>query len=342
MTPRFLFAFAVIVAAMLGGAAPASAALQLCNQTSYILYAAFGAATKAELDARGWSRIAPGDCATPIPQSLTAPAYFVYAHTSPAHSGPSRAWGGNVPICARDTNFALRNKLPVRACPGPEYYKMPFAVIDRHGRASWTTSFTESPDLKTLKDAKRAGIDRLLEDLGYHVNVPGERARDLALEDFHKRAKLAADASSGALFAALEIQAMKAAAPAGYTVCNNSEMPLWVAIALQASNKLSTRGWWQVARGACSRLITEPLRTDRVYLLAQSKGKPPLVTGPAKFCIEDSQFELSGKPACRGKGFSVAGFAATDTKGRSGYVAKIGDNGLASPASASAPTAAHK
>src|SRR6185437_14634653 len=73
MTPRFLFAFAVIVAAMLGGAAPASAALQLCNQTSYILYAAFGAATKAELDARGWSRIAPGDCATPIPQSLTAP-----------------------------------------------------------------------------------------------------------------------------------------------------------------------------------------------------------------------------------------------------------------------------
>lgn len=342
MTLRFLFAFALIVAATSGGAAPASAALKLCNQTSYILYAAFGAATKTELDARGWSRIVPGDCATPIPQSLAAPAYFVYAHTSPAHSGPSRAWGGNVPICARDTNFALRNKLPVRTCQGPEYYKMPFAVIDRHGRASWTTSFTESLALKTLKDAKRAGINRLLEDLGYHVNVPGERARDLALDDFHRRAKLAADASSGALFAALEIQAMKAAAPAGYTVCNNSEMPLWVAIALQVGKTFSTRGWWQVARGACSRLITDPLHTDRVYLLAQSKGKPPLVAGPAKFCIQDSQFELSGKAACRGKGFSLAGFAATDTKGRSGYVAKIGDNGIASAAPPPGPAGAHK
>lgn len=341
MTLRFLFPSALMIAAVLGGTAPASAALKLCNQTSYIIYTAFGAATKTELDARGWSRIVPGDCAMPIPQPLNAPAYFIYAHTSPAHSGPSRAWGGNVSICARDTNFAQRNKLPVRVCPGPEYYKMPFAVIDRHGRASWTTTFTESPDLKTLKDAKRAGVNRLLEDLGYHVNVPGERARDLALEDFHKRAKLAADANSGELFAALETQAMKAAAPAGYTVCNNSETPLWVAIALQAGNAFSTRGWWQVARGACSRLITETLRTDRVYLLAQSKGKPPLVTGSAKFCIEESQFELSGKPACRGKGFSLAGFAATDTKGRSGYVAKIGDNGLASPAPPPQP-GAHK
>lgn len=335
MTLRVSYACALIVAAMLGGAAPASAALKLCNQTSYIIYAAFGSATKTELDARGWTRIVPGACATPIPQSLAAPAYFIYAHTSPAHSGPSRAWGGNVPICARDTNFALHSKLPVRACPGPDYYKMPFAVIDRHGRASWTTTFTESPALKTLKDARRAGVNRLLEDLGYRVNVPGERARDLALDDFHKRAKLPADASSEALFTALEIHAMKKAAPAGYTVCNNSEAPLWVAIALQAGKTFSTRGWWQVARGACSRLITEPLHTDRVYLLAQSKGKPPLVTGPAKFCVQDSQFELSGKPACQGKGFSLAGFAATDTKGRSGYVARIGDNGLASAATPS-------
>lgn len=341
MTLRFSFAFALIVAAVLGGTSPAIAALKLCNQTSYIVYAAFGAATKTELDARGWTRIQPGNCATPIPQSLTAPAYFIYAHTSPAHSGPSRAWGGNVAICARDTNFALRSKLPVRACPSPDYYKMPFAVIDRHGRASWTTTFTESSDLKTLKDARRAGINRLLEDLGYHVNVPGERARDLALDDFHKRAKLPADASSGALFTALEIQAMKKAAPAGYTVCNNSETPLWVAIALQAGKTFSTRGWWQVARGACSRLLTEPLNTGRVYLLAQSKGKPPLVTGSAKFCVQDSQFELPGKPACRGKGFSMAGFAATDTRGRSGYVAKIGDSGLAMPAT-SAKQSGHK
>src|SRR5437763_15965682 len=110
---------------------------------------------------------------------------------------------------------------------------MPFAVIDRHGRAALTSTFTESPDLKTPQEAKRAGINRLLEDLGYRVNVPGERARDLALEDFHKRLKLSADASDADLFAALETEALKAAAPAGYTVCNSTDEALWAAIALQ-------------------------------------------------------------------------------------------------------------
>jgi uncharacterized membrane protein len=333
---RLLKLAGVVLAAISLWPTPSSAALRLCNQTSYILYTAFGAATKTELDTRGWTRIVPGDCAIPIPDPLTAPAYFIYAHTSRAHSGAPRAWGGNVPICARDTNFSERTKLPVKGCSGADFYKMPFAVLDRHGKLTWTTTFTESPNLRTLQDARRAGINRLLEDLGYRVDVPGERARDLALEDFHKRLRLSADASDADLFAALETEALKAAAPAGYTVCNSTDEALWAAIALQTPKGFVTRGWWQVPGGACSRILTEPLRTDRIFLLAQRKAKRVVVSGPMKLCVADTEFEFVGPKPCKGRGLAEAGFAITETKGRNGYVANIGDNGLLPPAPASA------
>ena len=322
----------VLFATALLWSTPSSAALRLCNETSYVLYAAIGAATKTELDTRGWTRIVAGDCATPIAEPLTAPAYFIYAHVSQAHTGTSRAWGGNVLVCARETNFGQRVKLPVRGCQGEDFYKMPFAVLDRHGRSSWTTTFTEDPSIKSLKEAKRAGINRLLEDLGYRINVPGERARDLALEDFRKRMKLSADAGDADIFDALETEALKAAAPAGYTVCNQTDEPLWAAIGFETPKGLVTRGWWQVSAGACSRALTDPLKTDRVFLLAERKGKHVVVSGPMKLCTADTQFEFVGRKACSGKGLAMVGFTVTQTKGRTGYVANVGDNGLLPPA----------
>jgi uncharacterized membrane protein len=322
----------IVLAFALCGAAPAHAALKLCNQTSYILYVAIGSATKKELNTIGWLRIVPGDCTTAISEPLKAPAYFLYARTSRAHSGPMRAWGGNVQICARDTNFTERTKLPMRGCRSNEFYKMPFAVLDRHGLATWTTTFKESPNLRTLKDAKHAGVNRLLEDLGYHVNVPGERAHDQALEDFHRRTKLPADANEAELFAALELQATKKASPVGYTVCNSSEQPTWIAIGLQGQKGIATRGWWEVPAGACSRVISETLHTKGVYLFARGKGKqPPVVAGSMKLCIRNTEFDLNGTQPCSGKGFGKVGFALTDTRGRTGYMANIGQNGLVQP-----------
>jgi uncharacterized membrane protein len=327
----------LVISGLLSVTAPASAALKLCNQTSYIIYAAVASATKSELDAQGWTRVVPGDCATPLAEPLSAPAYFVYARTSQAHSGPSRAWGGNVPVCARDTNFSQRMKLPLQKCPGSGFYRMPFALIDRRGRRAWTTTFTESPALKTLSEAKRAGINRLLTDLGYRVNVPGDRARDQALEDFHNRAKLPADANSAELFAALETQATKAAAPAGYTVCNDTEGTFWAAIGLKVPKGMLTRGWWEVSPGACGHLATQPLNTDRVFLAVQPKGRKPLVSGPAKLCVGANAFELTSSGTCAGKGVHQAAFAITDTRGRTGYVAHVGENGLVAQAPPAKP-----
>ncbi|HEY1981032.1 MAG TPA: DUF1036 domain-containing protein, partial [Xanthobacteraceae bacterium] len=163
-------------------------------------------------------------------------------------------------------------------------------------------------------------------------NVPGERARDLAIEDFRRRMKMPADATDADMFAALETQAMRSAAPAGYTTCNNTSEPLWIAIGVPSPKGVASRGWWQVSPGACSRLITQQLHTDRVFLLAQRKNKQPVVTGSSKLCVADIEFEITG--ACRGKGMTQAGFATTNTKGRAGYVANIGEGGLLPAAAA--------
>jgi uncharacterized membrane protein len=57
----------------------AQAALQVCNRTSYVLYAAEGWTVGADNFTKGWTRLIPGSCATPISGMLTAPSYYLYA-----------------------------------------------------------------------------------------------------------------------------------------------------------------------------------------------------------------------------------------------------------------------
>ena len=328
---RVPIAVAMACAGALMAPRPAAASLHLCNQTSYVLYVALGAATRTELDTQGWTRVVPGDCATPLQGPLSAPAYFIYARTSQAHAGEGRAWGGKVQICAKETNFSQRIPLPTHGCKGEDFFPLPFAVLDRHGLKTWRTTFTESKQIASRGAARDAGLDRLLADAGYHA-APGKQGREAALQAFRARMKLPSDATDTDLFDALETEAMKAAAPAGYSVCNDTDSAVWAAIGLQKEKSFVTRGWWQIPAGGCARTVTEPLKTDRVYLLAEHKPKRVLVSGPMKLCVADIEFEVNGRGRCGERGLSEAGFAVTDTKGRSGYVAHVGDDGLLPPA----------
>ena len=86
---RCLTALALAIG-LLPLASPAQAALTLCNRTSYVLYAATGTAVVGGVTVQGWSRVAPGFCQVVLPGDLIAPAYYLYARSSQAHSGPSR------------------------------------------------------------------------------------------------------------------------------------------------------------------------------------------------------------------------------------------------------------
>src|SRR5262249_56843736 len=107
----------------------AEAALRLCNRTSYVLYAATGQVQGIDAITQGWTRMGPGTCETAIQEPLTARAYFVYARTSLAHAGSSRAWGGKQFMCVRDAGFSLRLPITTLRCPEDDTFALPFASV---------------------------------------------------------------------------------------------------------------------------------------------------------------------------------------------------------------------
>jgi uncharacterized membrane protein len=309
---------------------PAQAALTLCNRTSYILYAATSAIQSPRSETEGWTRIAPGECQVARKERLVAETYLVHARTSLAHSGPPRAWGGAYPVCVKDANFTIKQAVTEPYCTAEDTFALPFAALDNRGKANWTMNFDEQPAM-SLTDAQLAGVKRLLKDNGYPVGrIDGkpDKATGAALTDFRKRMHFAADAGNADLFTALEREAGKRIAPAGYTVCNDAREPLLVALGQIDGGKAVSQGWWTVEPGACAKTVTAPLASDTVYILAQRKSGGTLVGGPMRFCTTTAAFEITGNANCAARGFAEAGFAATRTRGMSGYVARIGPAGL--------------
>jgi uncharacterized membrane protein len=319
------FLCAALFAVAIFGAAPAHAELTVCNQTSYVLYTAIGYQEKADALTQGWARIIPGKCANIFPGPLTSPAYYLYAKSSQAHSGPARAWGGTVRLCAKTTNFVLHEPLIMDTCPEDSFI-MPFSRVENKGKRNWTAILTESAAIASFDLARQAGIVRLLIDSGYKIT--DAKSADAALKSFYQRMKLSAHASNADQFDALETLALKSAAPTGYSICNDSSGEIYAAIGVQNQAAWASRGWWKVAPGGCARVLTQPLSFDKVFLFVQGHNNPRLVSGPAKFCVADVEYETSQRQNCSSKGLSEMGFAATNTKGLTGYAAHVGNSGL--------------
>lgn len=323
---RFLLAIAISAMATV----PARAALTLCNRTSYILYAATSATQSPHSQTQGWTRIVPGECQLARKEPLTAETYLIHARSSLAHSGPARTWGGDYPACVKDTNFVINQAVTEPYCTADGTFALPFAPLDNRGKSVWTMNFDEQPAMN-LSEAQLAGVKRLLKDNGYAIaRIDGkpDKATGAALLDFRKRMRFSPNAGNAELFAALEQQAARKIAPAGYTVCNQSGQAVLVALGQLENGQPISRGWWTVQPGACAKAQTLPLNNDKVFLLAQRKGGGTLVGGPERFCTTAAAFEIKGNDNCAGRGYSQSGFAATQTKGLSGYVARIGPAGL--------------
>jgi uncharacterized membrane protein len=310
-------------------ASMAHASLRLCNRTSYVLYAATASASANDALAQGWTRIVSGSCRIAIKGDLTASAYFAYARTSPAHSGAPRAWDGNTNFCVKDTNFSLRLPLLSVRCPALDMFHLPFAAIATHHMRSWTTTFRETPDFDSMKSAERAGLKRLLIDIGAKIGSSGsDKAVEAALVLFRKRMHLPDKAGTTDLFDALETEAMKTAAPIGYTVCNDTDKPAWVAIGQKKGAVYLSRGWWMAAGGGCAKTVTDSVANEKIYLRVEREKGVALVSGPEKFCTTNIEFEIQGREHCTARGLTDAGFAETNTNGAPGLVAHVSADGL--------------
>ena len=309
---------------------PAQASLHLCNRTSYVIYAATAATTANGTDVKGWARVAPGACEVAIQGDLIAQSYYLYARSARAHSGAPRAWNGQTNLCVKDRDFALRLPPGIPRCTAIDTYELPFAVIETHHMRSWTATLRESPDLASMAAAERAGVKRLLGDIGVR-NLANDTAMDSAVAQFRKRARLQDKAGTAALFNALETEAMKTAVPVGYTICNDTDKPAFAALGQKKANAFVSRGWWTVAGGTCSQVVTESVSGTPVYLRVEKHGGVPLVAGSMTLCVTNIEFEIQGRERCAQRGLAEAGFAETNGNGQSGYTAHITASGLAAP-----------
>jgi uncharacterized membrane protein len=325
---------AAVVLGLMGQ--PAHAALNLCNRTSYILYAATaapvsGTAGEKAWRVKGWTRITPGACVAALPGRLMGQTYLVHARSSMAHSGPGRAWGGDHALCVRDGDFTLTEKRGekqqdhVRQCSGG--FPLGFAAIATGGRADWTMTFDQKPPIDSLARAELAGVRRLLQDDGYKVGPiagPPDKATGDALTAYRKT--LPPDADNAALFTALEDQARGRVVPAGVTACNGGPVTLLVALGQSGQNKpATTRGWWTVAPDACARLQTTPLTDKGLAILARTKDGRTLKGGPLQLCVTGQAFQINDAGrACAARGFETAGFAPVPTHGAAGVIVRLG------------------
>ncbi|HVU21163.1 MAG TPA: DUF1036 domain-containing protein [Rhizomicrobium sp.] len=312
-------------------ATPASAALKLCNRTSYVLYAATGSIVGDGAVTQGWSRILPGACQMPMREALNKGRYFVYARSSLAHAGISRAWGGDRELCAKDANFAMRVPANALRCPADDMFMLPFAAIDTKRQKSWAMTLDETPAFKSLQDAERAGLKRLLRDQGAKIgsiDAKPDKASDAAMAAFRKRLNINPKASTADLYDALETEALKTTAPAGYAICNDTAKAIWAALGMRSKDKWISRGWWKIAAGGCAKALTETLTTDKVFLLAQTPGGIPIVYGKEKFCTTNVEFDIQGRGNCKSRGLVEAGFAETRVKGLPGFTAHVSEHGL--------------
>jgi uncharacterized membrane protein len=273
----------------------------------------------------------PGVCETARSEDLTAEKYMVYARSSRAHAGAAKAWGGNFSICVKDADFRSQQSGAIAACREDGAFAVPFAALGTGGRKSWTMTLDETPAQPSLIAAQLAGVKRLLQDNGYDVGsldgLPNKKT-GAALAAFRKRANMPDRAGNAELFTALEQQALKSNAPAGYTICNDGKVLLEAALAETGKAGTSVRGWWTVPPGACAHATTTALTANAYYLFARQKGGKPVVTGNEKFCIAPTAFDIKERGNCAARSQVEAGFARTQTNGLAGIVARIGDKGL--------------
>ena len=320
----------VLLLALSALAQPARASLTFCNRTSYILNAATAAQGNTDVVSKGWTRLTPGGCAIAITGDLTAQAYYIYARSSLAHGGAQRSWGGKQNVCVKDDSFTISEQVNTPGCRDEGAFELPFATLNTNRMANWTMTFSETQMLATMAQARLAGIERLLNDTGYHTPIDGKPGRQQAivLAAFERRMHLSKASGDAGLFDALETAALKNAVPEGYSVCNDTAKPVIAALGHKEKTAWQSHGWWQIAPGACSRLVTTRLATDAYYLYVQHVGGTAVVKGPEIFCTARIEFDIQDRRNCIARGLAATGFLKTAVTSLAGYVAHIAENGL--------------
>src|SRR5262249_27063035 len=136
---------------------------------------------------------------------------------------------------------------------GPGLEAQGFAKVETTGKSAWTTTLSESANFKSLEQARIAGLQRLLFDIGrFDGPIDGVAGPKFNEAMTQARTALGAPATdAGGVYAKLLAEAAKNQAASGLTFCNRTQDIVWSALGIDAQGKKQSQGWWRLQPGQC-------------------------------------------------------------------------------------------
>ncbi len=119
-------------------AAPAVAALRLCNQSFDVLNIAMAEPREGGFITRGWWRVAPNQCATLERELLRSRYYYVFA----SDIFGREALAGSIPMCVATQRFEIEGQ---EDCLLRGYLDARFLEVDTQEQDNWTVFVSPRP-----------------------------------------------------------------------------------------------------------------------------------------------------------------------------------------------------
>jgi uncharacterized membrane protein len=115
--------------------------LQICNQTNYAIWAAIGIPQRgSQVNTKGWYRLKPQRCMTPVVEALSDDFVYVYGETVD-DAAKKLYWHGDTRLCTNDVRFSITAKPD--SCQDSGFVPAGFAKVDTDGKPFWRYTFTD-------------------------------------------------------------------------------------------------------------------------------------------------------------------------------------------------------
>lgn len=297
--------------------------VKLCNETSYALNISVAYQTGSASRSEGWQQILPGQCQVGLRNLPPRAQAFIYAVSDPVHKGNGLAFEGRERFCIASMveDFELDGR---RECRNRGYIETDFADIDLRGKLPSVT-FKEAESFGAKK-AEVAGIQRLLKDFGYDINVIDGfmgRKTEEALKDYRREKKLSSGQKNKALLQNLITNTQEAREGQGFRFCNKTQYLVWAAIGTISDLGFTSKGWLRIPAGQCGVAINEDLNERYYFTYAeavdnngnpvQEGGRNKIWGGSFSMCTKTPRFIIDGRDNCLERGFDEHGFERIDT-----------------------------
>lgn len=320
---------------------PALAQLKFCNETSYVIDAAFAKKAKNIWQTQGWFRLYPGFCEIVIKKSLRQKIYYVHARSVFEHRGAVKLFGGTKIFCVDSPkrNFTIKSRVLCREKGGE---KTGFARI-KIGASNFKQRFQEAKPFHSSNHAMVAGVQRLLRENGFEIgDIDGYwgKLTQRTIQEFQRSIKLR---PTGVINQKLFDQLLVGAenmlgVRSGFKLCNQTRYLVWASVGYRAINKsndfqtqrFESKGWVKVLPEDCAMLLRENLGQPRYYIYAEavdkdgsiiykSNGEPLVWLGDFPMCLKRLKFKIENRKQCAKRGFQQAPFRRIETRGRAGW-----------------------